>query len=213
MLLPFTDNWQWEATPFTKLDFGKWELKIPARDDGSCAIQHLSEIKVIVRNQSGQLLDRLSPWAKYVQQPPKHLNQGSNYKQRVWQPPAHEVIIFVLSSQLFLATQYGIFDHIICSNSQKSLNLANQLLFPPKNKQKYIFKHRKPDRPKSLKIYESHVGIATQNFEVGTYQNFSANILPRIVRQGYNAIQVMAVMEHAYYASFGYQVTSFYAGK
>lgn len=80
-----------------------------------------------------------------------------------------------------------------------------------KNIQKYIFKHRKPDRPKSLKIYESHVGIATQNFEVGTYQNFSTNILPRIVRQGYNAIQVMAVMEHAYYASFGYQVTSFYA--
>lgn len=28
---------------------------------------------------------------------------------------------------------------------------------------------------------------------------------------GYNAIQLMAIMEHAYYASFGYQVTSFYA--
>ena len=28
---------------------------------------------------------------------------------------------------------------------------------------------------------------------------------------GYNAIQLMAVMEHAYYGSFGYQVTSFYA--
>jgi len=29
--------------------------------------------------------------------------------------------------------------------------------------------------------------------------------------KGYNAIQLMAVMEHAYYASFGYQVTSFFA--
>jgi len=28
---------------------------------------------------------------------------------------------------------------------------------------------------------------------------------------GYNSIQMMAVMEHAYYASFGYQVTSFFA--
>lgn len=28
---------------------------------------------------------------------------------------------------------------------------------------------------------------------------------------GYNAIQMMAIMEHAYYASFGYQVTSFFA--
>lgn len=28
---------------------------------------------------------------------------------------------------------------------------------------------------------------------------------------GYNAIQLMAVMEHAYYASFGYQVTNFFS--
>ncbi|KAL3206936.1 hypothetical protein MRX96_039769 [Rhipicephalus microplus] len=37
------------------------------------------------------------------------------------------------------------------------------------------------------------------------------NVLPRIKHQGYNAIQIMAIMEHAYYASFGYQVTSFFA--
>lgn len=74
-----------------------------------------------------------------------------------------------------------------------------------------MFKHKRPERPKSLKIYESHVGIATQHCEVGNYKNFAENVLPRIVRQGYNAIQVMAIMEHAYYASFGYQVTSFYA--
>lgn len=28
---------------------------------------------------------------------------------------------------------------------------------------------------------------------------------------GYNCVQLMAIMEHAYYASFGYQVTSFFA--
>ena len=32
-------------------------------------------------------------------------------------------------------------------------------------------------------------------------------VLPRIVKLNYNTIQVMAVMEHAYYASFGYQVS------
>lgn len=85
------DNWQWEANPFTKLDFGKWELVIPAKPDGSCAIKHLSEIKVIIRNKSGQLVPRLSPWAKYVVQPPKELNQGTNFKQLVWNPPANEV--------------------------------------------------------------------------------------------------------------------------
>lgn len=55
------------------------------------------------------------------------------------------------------------------------------------------------------------MGIATSEQGVGTYDNFTDNILPRIVKQGYNVIQVMAIMEHAYYASFGYQVTSFYA--
>lgn len=91
-----TDDWQWVDNPFKKLDFGKWECYIPPRADGSCAIAHLSEIKVIVRNSSDQLVDRLSPWAKYVVQPPKEANQGTNYKQRVWHPPAHQVgVIYV----------------------------------------------------------------------------------------------------------------------
>lgn len=88
------DNWQWEANPFTKLDFGKWELVIPANSDGSCAIKHLSEVKVIIRNQSGHLVPRLSPWAKYVVQPPKEWNQGTNFKQIVWNPPENEVSFF-----------------------------------------------------------------------------------------------------------------------
>uniref|UniRef100_A0A671L5P5 1,4-alpha-glucan branching enzyme n=1 Tax=Sinocyclocheilus anshuiensis TaxID=1608454 RepID=A0A671L5P5_9TELE len=32
-----------------------------------------------------------------------------------------------------------------------------------------------------------------------------------VIHPGYNCIQLMAIMEHAYYASFGYQVTSFFA--
>ena len=70
----------------------------------------------------------------------------------------------------------------------------------------YKAKHPKPKKPKSLRIYECHVGIATQDFRVGTYIEFAKNVIPRIVKQGYNAIQLMAIMEHAYYASFGYQV-------
>ena len=37
------------------------------------------------------------------------------------------------------------------------------------------------------------------------------NVLPRIAALGYNAIQLMAVQEHAYYGSFGYHVTSPFA--
>ena len=36
-------------------------------------------------------------------------------------------------------------------------------------------------------------------------------MLPRIHHLGYNVIQLMAIMEHAYYASFGYQINSFFA--
>ncbi|KAI9307970.1 1,4-alpha-glucan-branching enzyme GBE1 [Cunninghamella echinulata] len=76
---------------------------------------------------------------------------------------------------------------------------------------KYTFKHSRPKKPESLRIYEAHVGISTTEPRVGTYKEFTKNILPRIAYLGYNAIQLMAIMEHAYYASFGYQVTSFFA--
>ncbi len=62
-----------------------------------------------------------------------------------------------------------------------------------------------------LMIYEAHVGMAIEEERVGTYREFQRDILPEIVRKGYNALQLMAVMEHPYYGSFGYQVSSFFA--
>jgi 1,4-alpha-glucan branching enzyme len=76
------------------------------------------------------------------------------------------------------------------------------------------------------------VGISTSEGRVGTYKEFTANVLPRIKALGYNVVQMseleprfntnstyiladlpsmtVAVMEHAYYASFGYQITNFF---
>lgn len=64
---------------------------------------------------------------------------------------------------------------------------------------------------KNLYIYECHIGMAQEMCGIGSYDAFRENILPRIKRLGYNTIQIMAVMEHPYYASFGYQVTNFFA--
>ena len=64
---------------------------------------------------------------------------------------------------------------------------------------------------KYLYIYEAHVGMALEEGRVGTYREFADLILPRIKQAGYNTIQLMAIMEHPYYGSFGYQVSSFYA--
>ncbi|KAL2913315.1 alpha-1,4-glucan branching enzyme [Polyrhizophydium stewartii] len=76
---------------------------------------------------------------------------------------------------------------------------------------KYVFRHKRPAKPSSLVIYEAHVGIASPEPRVATYKEFTKNVLPRIVDLGYNTIQLMAIMEHPYYASFGYQVTNFFA--
>jgi 1,4-alpha-glucan branching enzyme len=60
-------------------------------------------------------------------------------------------------------------------------------------------------------VYEAHIGMAQDEAKVGTYKEFTDKILPRIVRSGYNTLQLMAVQEHPYYGSFGYQVSSFFA--
>ena len=60
-------------------------------------------------------------------------------------------------------------------------------------------------------IYEAHVGMASEEPRVATYAEFRDNMLPRIKRAGYNTVQLMAVMEHPYYGSFGYHVSSFFA--
>jgi 1,4-alpha-glucan branching enzyme len=60
-------------------------------------------------------------------------------------------------------------------------------------------------------IYECHIGMAQEKEGVGTYMEFAENILPRIKNAGYNTIQLMAIMEHPYYGSFGYHVSNFFA--
>ncbi len=73
---------------------------------------------------------------------------------------------------------------------------------------------KKPDF-KRLKeppfIYEAHVGMAQEEEKIGSFQEFTLKVLPRIIKAGYNTIQLMAIQEHPYYGSFGYQVSSFFA--
>ena len=77
----------------------------------------------------------------------------------------------------------------------------------------YKWRHTKNTKPdmQPLRIYEAHIGIASHEPRVGTYTEFKDDILPRIKSMGYNAIQLMAIPEHAYYGSFGYQITNLFA--
>ncbi len=60
-------------------------------------------------------------------------------------------------------------------------------------------------------IYEAHIGMATSEEKVGTYKEFTQNVIPVIVNAGYNTIQLMAIQEHPFYGSFGYHVSNFFA--
>ncbi len=60
-------------------------------------------------------------------------------------------------------------------------------------------------------IYECHIGMAQEEGKIGSYNEFTDNVLPRIKKLGYNTLQIMAIAEHPYYASFGYQVANFFA--
>uniref|UniRef100_A0A915L7E3 Glycosyl hydrolase family 13 catalytic domain-containing protein n=1 Tax=Romanomermis culicivorax TaxID=13658 RepID=A0A915L7E3_ROMCU len=153
------NGWKQKEFPYKKLEFGRWELELPPKPDGSCPIDHMSVLKVVVKKGDNEY-DKLSPWATYV-------------------------------------------------NRTKENVIYHQIFYNPPNPYKFQFNRVK--KPRALRIYECHVGISSWEGKVADYRHFADNIIPRIVKQGYNSIQLMAVMEHVYYASFGYQVTSFFA--
>lgn len=83
-------------------------------------------------------------------------------------------------------------------------------IWQPENPYKWKHKRRSGEFEAPL-IYETHVGMAQEREGVGTYDEFRRLMLPRIITAGYNTIQLMAIMEHPYYGSFGYHVSNFFA--
>ena len=75
----------------------------------------------------------------------------------------------------------------------------------------YTFKNPIPPRPAGQLIYEAHTGMAQEEEKIGSFKEFQTRILPKIVEGGYNTLQLMAVVNHPYYASFGYHVANFFA--
>jgi 1,4-alpha-glucan branching enzyme len=83
-------------------------------------------------------------------------------------------------------------------------------VYAPERPYDFKVKDFTPDT-KPLLIYEAHIGMGENKEGVGTYDEFRRNVLPRIAKDGYNTVQLMAIQEHPYYGSFGYHVSSFYA--
>ncbi|KAJ0763984.1 putative 1,4-alpha-glucan branching enzyme [Helianthus annuus] len=81
----------------------------------------------------------------------------------------------------------------------------------PPPSERYAFKYPRPPKPEAPRIYEAHVGMSSSEPRVNSYREFADNVLPRIRANNYNTVQLMAIMEHSYYGSFGYHVTNFFA--
>ena len=75
----------------------------------------------------------------------------------------------------------------------------------------YEWKHKGPGPRRTPFIYECHIGMSSEEEKVSGFEDFRRDVLPRIAALGYDTIQIMALQEHPYYGSFGYQVSNFFA--
>ncbi|KAH7428431.1 hypothetical protein KP509_09G001300 [Ceratopteris richardii] len=88
---------------------------------------------------------------------------------------------------------------------------SSSIHWEPPPQEIFQWQHETPEKPKSLRIYECHVGISSKEPKISTFNEFTDNILPYIKESGYNAIQLFGIQEHCDYASAGYKVTGMFA--
>ena len=75
----------------------------------------------------------------------------------------------------------------------------------------YKWKHKAPGKREHPFIYECHIGMSSEEEKVANFEDFRTTVLPRVEALGYDTLQIMALQEHPYYGSFGYQVSNFFA--
>ena len=75
----------------------------------------------------------------------------------------------------------------------------------------FVWRHKRPGRRDKPLIYECHIGMSSEKEKVATFDEFRKDVLPRVADLGYDTLQIMALQEHPYYGSFGYQVSNFFA--
>ncbi|MEY8538745.1 alpha-amylase family glycosyl hydrolase [Lactococcus muris] len=102
---------------------------------------------------------------------------------------------------------YRVPSYIMYAVQNEYLELDGVIVEP-----RYEFKHKSPVlKDTAPLIYEAHIGISSEEYRINSYKEFTVDVLPRIKKAGYNTIQLMAIMEHPLYSSFGYQVSNFFA--
>ena len=75
----------------------------------------------------------------------------------------------------------------------------------------YVWRHGRAGKRSHPLIYECHIGMSSEEEKVASFEDFRRDVLPKVADLGYNVLQIMALQEHPYYGSFGYQVSNFFA--
>jgi 1,4-alpha-glucan branching enzyme len=75
------------------------------------------------------------------------------------------------------------------------------------------YQHNALNRPYS--VYEMHIGSWARNIESPeefyTYREIADRLVPYLKELGFTHVELMPIMEHPYYPSWGYQIIGFYA--
>jgi len=90
-----------------------------------------------------------------------------------------------------------------------STKIFSAQVWDPQNP--YKWHHKRGPKVTEPLIYEAHIGMSSEEEKVASFDDFRINVLKRVKELGYNTLQLMALQEHPYYGSFGYQVSSFFA--
>ena len=117
---------------------------------------------------------------------------------------------------------YRLHIHWLGGSGDRLPSYANYVVQDPSTKQfdavvwqsekSFVWRHRAElPVPDEALIYEAHIGMSGDREAVSTYRQFERDVLPRVKDLGYNTVQLMAIAEHPYYGSFGYQVSNFFA--
>lgn len=173
------DDWNRESHQMKKNAFGVFEITL-GNVGGKTAIPHDSKVKIsMIIPSTGERIERIPTWIKSV-----HFLSLS-FSNR-WLIP--------------------LFDRRVTQDLAVSPIYDAVFWNPPK---KYQFKNKRPKQPKAIKVYEAHgsslvallplsllrrfvtVGISTPEQRIGTYKEFTRDLLPRIQKLGYNTIQLM----------------------
>jgi len=86
--------------------------------------------------------------------------------------------------------------------------IFNSQVWAPPTPYRWKYPHFKRSNEEPF-IYEAHIGMAQEEEKIGSFQEFTNKVLPRIINAGYNTLQLMAIQEHPYYGSFGTKYRAF----